>query len=99
MPTETTQPGQSPLCRRCRFRLADLADQGHPTPCSLVRWEDERHVTTTIDGDGFQELHNTDFGNTQVSQPARGESPGHPDEKPPEGDSPSNQTADLAPGG
>ena len=35
--------GCRPQCRQCEHRDADLADKGHPNPCSMVRWEGHRH--------------------------------------------------------
>ena len=53
------KPGQSALCRDCRHYLPELAEQGHPTPCSRVRWDGAKHLTPTLDGEGcpdFEEI-------------------------------------------
>ena len=40
----TRHPGQNNICRTCQHYDASMHGQGHPSPCSCVRWIGANHV-------------------------------------------------------
>ena len=36
-------PGQGQACRDCRHFHPETWHRGHPSPCAMVRWENNRH--------------------------------------------------------
>jgi hypothetical protein len=51
-PTDRLHPGHVPaLCPSCLHHDPILANQGHPNPCGMVRWEGPYHRKPSLERD------------------------------------------------